>query len=277
MPFEETLMLGGMRRRKFSSVLSSDELIWHRDREHRLVRVVEGRGWSLQLDSSFPVLLEEGAVEPIPAEMWHRLHVSEGATDLVVEIESVDEDAMSLAVIETLAEDRKRRKRPGNPDYYKGTRESNKQMAREINRCSEPNPPERCYDEWTADKTYNKSRKAKTEGLIHDLEAVGEVLDEALDETLSEVLDEGRKKKKKSKSLSSKTRETLKKKAEKANMPLGALTSVYRKGLAAWLTGHRQGVPQHAWAMGRVNSFIRGGPARRVDKSEWSRVQKSRK
>ena len=81
----------------------------------------------------------------------------------------------------------------------------------------------------------------------------------------------------KDKKLSKKIRDTLKKKADKANMPTGALTSVYRKGLAAWLTGHRQGTPQHAWAMGRVNSFIRGGKTRSVDKAEWKRVQKHRK
>jgi hypothetical protein len=81
---------------------------------------------------------------------------------------------------------------------------------------------------------------------------------------------------KSSKGLSAKTRETLKKKAEKANMPLGALTSVYKKGLAAWLTGHNQGTPQHAWAMGRVNSFIRGGKTRSVDKAEWEKVKKHR-
>jgi hypothetical protein len=76
--------------------------------------------------------------------------------------------------------------------------------------------------------------------------------------------------------ISKKTRKTLKKKAEDANMPLGALTAVYRKGLAAWLTGHRQGTPQHAWAMGRVNSFIRGGKTRSVDKAEWEKVKKHR-
>ena len=104
---------------------------------------------------------------------------------------------------------------------------------------------------------------------------------------LESLLDEAKKKKKKvkkkkksrskSQSLSKKTRDTLKKKAEKANMPLGALTSVYRKGLAAWLTGHKQGTPQHAWAMARVNSFISGGKTRSVDKAEWKRVQKHRK
>lgn len=77
--------------------------------------------------------------------------------------------------------------------------------------------------------------------------------------------------------ISAKTKKTLSNKAEKHNMPVGALTAVYRKGLAAWLTGHRQGTPQHAWAMGRVNSFIRGGPARKVDKAEWKKVQNHRK
>jgi len=84
------------------------------------------------------------------------------------------------------------------------------------------------------------------------------------------------KKGKSSSSLSNKTRETLKNKAEKANMPLGALTAVYRKGLAAWLSGHRPGIPQHQWAMARVNSFIRGGKTRSVDKSEWEKVKKFR-
>lgn len=77
--------------------------------------------------------------------------------------------------------------------------------------------------------------------------------------------------------ISAKIKKTLKTKADNANMPVGALTSVYRKGLAAWLTGHRQGTPQHAWAMGRVNSFIRGGKTRSVDKAEWKKVQDYRK
>lgn len=81
---------------------------------------------------------------------------------------------------------------------------------------------------------------------------------------------------KKSQPLSAKTNATLKEKAKKANMPKGALTAVYRKGLAAWLTGHRQGVAQHQWAMGRVNSFIRGGKTRQVDKAEWEMVKKWR-
>lgn len=77
-------------------------------------------------------------------------------------------------------------------------------------------------------------------------------------------------------SISKSTKSKLRKKARDANMPLGALTSVYRKGLGAWLSGHRQGTPQHSWAMARVNSFIRGGKTRKIDKKEWEKVKKFR-
>lgn len=176
--------------------------------------------------------------------------------------------------IENYIREKKKKKKPGNSNYYKGTRKSNKEMEREINKCSKNPRPKSCYDEWSADKTYKKSRNTKymSEEYYDDL-----VISE-LDAFVDSILEKKKKKKKKkSKKLSSKTRETLKKKAKKANMPTGALTSVYRKGLAAWLTGHRQGVPQHAWAMARVNSFIRGGKTRSVDKSEWKRVQDYRK
>lgn len=77
--------------------------------------------------------------------------------------------------------------------------------------------------------------------------------------------------------LSAKIRKSLRNKAKKANAPTGALTTVYNKGLAAWRTGHRPGASQHAWAMGRVNSFLAGGPARKVDKAQWNQVKKHRK
>jgi hypothetical protein len=101
-----------------------------------------------------------------------------------------------------------------------------------------------------------------------------------LKELIYEVLlleKKSKKKKASKKSLSKKTRDTLKKKAKEANMPLGALTAVYKKGLAAWVTGHRPGIGQHQWAMARVNSFIKGGKTRKVDKSEWKKVQDFRK
>ena len=78
--------------------------------------------------------------------------------------------------------------------------------------------------------------------------------------------------------LSAKTREALKKKAKSANAPLGALSTVYRKGLGAFYSsGSRPGMTAHQWAMARVNSFLRGGKARKVDAAQWKQVQKFRK
>lgn len=79
------------------------------------------------------------------------------------------------------------------------------------------------------------------------------------------------------KELSAKIKKSLKKKAKKANAPMGALTKIYNKGLAAWRTGHRPGANQHAWAMARVNSVLTGGKARKVDGAEWKQISKHRK
>ena len=61
------------------------------------------------------------------------------------------------------------------------------------------------------------------------------------------------------KKLSKKTVETLRKKADKSGKSLRTLKAVYRRGQGAYLSsGSRKGVPMAAWAMGRVNSFLRG-------------------
>ena len=77
--------------------------------------------------------------------------------------------------------------------------------------------------------------------------------------------------------LAAKIRKSLKNKAKKANAPMGALTTIYNKGLAAWRTGHRPGASQHAWAMARVNSVLTGGKARKVDAAQWKQISKHRK
>ena len=43
-------------------------------------------------------------------------------------------------------------------------------------------------------------------------------------------------------------------KAKESGEPLGDLKKVYKRGLAAYASGHRPGMTQHQWAMARVNS-----------------------
>lgn len=72
--------------------------------------------------------------------------------------------------------------------------------------------------------------------------------------------------------------EGLKNKAEKSDIPLGILRQVYNKGKAAWNSGHRPGVSQDQWAMGRVNSFITGvGGSRSADDKLWKQAQAAKK
>lgn len=78
--------------------------------------------------------------------------------------------------------------------------------------------------------------------------------------------------------IGAKTRNALKNKAEERNAPLGALITVYEKGLGAYYSsGSRPGMTSHQWAMARVNSFLKGGKARKVDAAQWERVKKHRK
>ena len=64
----------------------------------------------------------------------------------------------------------------------------------------------------------------------------------------------------KRKPLSAATKATLRRKAKtKKAITYGILAKVYRRGQGAFLTaGSRPGVGMAQWAMGRVNSYLRG-------------------
>jgi hypothetical protein len=67
---------------------------------------------------------------------------------------------------------------------------------------------------------------------------------------------------------------SLKKKSEASGIPVGILRKVFSKGMQAWNAGHRPGVAQHQWGMGRVNSFITGaGGARKADAELWTKAK----
>jgi hypothetical protein len=67
---------------------------------------------------------------------------------------------------------------------------------------------------------------------------------------------------------------SLKKKSKASGIPMGILRKVFAKGMQAWNAGHRPGVAQHQWGMGRVNSFITGaGGARKADADLWSKAK----
>ena len=85
-------------------------------------------------------------------------------------------------------------------------------------------------------------------------------------------------KKKTTKSKSSSKSKGLAAKAKASGIPLSKLQAVYRRGMAAWKSGHRPGVAPQQWAMGRVNSFITGkGRARKADSDLLKKGKKTTK
>jgi hypothetical protein len=51
----------------------------------------------------------------------------------------------------------------------------------------------------------------------------------------------------------------LKKKAEASGISLSTLKTVYKRGVAAWNSGHRPGTTPQQWGLARVNSYLTKG------------------
>ena len=67
------------------------------------------------------------------------------------------------------------------------------------------------------------------------------------------------KKKPARKPINEATKKALQKKAANSKYTYGQLAAVYRRGQGAYLSSGSKSASMAAWAMGRVNSFIKGG------------------
>ena len=74
--------------RTFESFVHEDELIWHRDKKNRLVRVIKGSGWQFQYDNELPKTMDVGDSLYIEKDTYHRLIKGDGT--LVLEIKEND-------------------------------------------------------------------------------------------------------------------------------------------------------------------------------------------
>ena len=76
LPFEEQDNI-----RTFSQDVDEMELVWHRDREDRIVEALEPTDWMFQLDNNLPQRLEKIF---IPKDTYHR--VIKGSGNLKVKV-----------------------------------------------------------------------------------------------------------------------------------------------------------------------------------------------
>ena len=56
--------------REFSEEVGSHEMVWHRDREDRIVEPVEPTDWMFQTENELPVKIEGQLF--VPKGSWHR-------------------------------------------------------------------------------------------------------------------------------------------------------------------------------------------------------------
>ena len=83
-PYKEVHVSGKLYLREFKSTVNEEELIWHLDKEDRIISVVKGSNWKLQLDNQLPVKLSENKEYHIPKLTYHRL--IKGDNDLVIKL-----------------------------------------------------------------------------------------------------------------------------------------------------------------------------------------------
>ena len=78
------LKTNGIHQRVFNFDVEDKELIWHRDKLDRKIKVVSGVNWKLQMDNELPEVLKVGNEYNIPKMVYHRLHKGEGR--LIIDI-----------------------------------------------------------------------------------------------------------------------------------------------------------------------------------------------
>lgn len=83
-PFQEGKISENLYRRVFPKNVDNRELVWHRDKEDRIVSPIKETNWMIQMDNQLPVLLEIGKKYIIPKNTFHR--VIKGDDDLIIDV-----------------------------------------------------------------------------------------------------------------------------------------------------------------------------------------------
>lgn len=76
--------------RTFDVTKPNEDYVWHRDKEDRIIEILEGEGWQLQFENTLPFLLKPGMLFEIIEGEYHRL--LKGATDLKIRINKYGKD-----------------------------------------------------------------------------------------------------------------------------------------------------------------------------------------
>lgn len=65
-------------------ITESEEYVWHRDLNNRVVEVLEGDGWKFQFDNDLPFFINSNNTFSVPKMVYHR--IIPGKTKLRIKI-----------------------------------------------------------------------------------------------------------------------------------------------------------------------------------------------
>ena len=77
-PFEEEQIDQSNFIRTFPADVDEMDLIWHADKENRIITVLEGNGWKFQFDEELPIEMTDGLNISIFEGRIHRVIKGEG-------------------------------------------------------------------------------------------------------------------------------------------------------------------------------------------------------
>ena len=83
-PFKEKQINKQLFLREFSANVDEMDLIWHEDREDRIVHVLEGNNWKFQFDEQLPFEMLDGIDIIIPKGIIHRIIKGDGPLKIKV-------------------------------------------------------------------------------------------------------------------------------------------------------------------------------------------------
>lgn len=253
----------GKKIRTFSAKVESEELVWHRDKEHREVRVMEGSGWFFQMDEGVPFELKPGTKLFIPKMEYHRLYKA-GDSDLVLEIVKTD-----LPTFKTFSEKAPELMKRFGTGLGKSTKAKRRAQFNRQAKMADDDPE--AYKPAPGDATAKTKPSAFTIAYHKKYGKKDEALEFGTDELAQAYKDATPGQSDKDvKELEEKMLAGLQKKSEESGISYDILKKVFDRGMAAWKIGHRPGTTPQQWAYARVNSFIVGGPVQQKwDNDLW--------
>ena len=83
-PFKEEQIYDYNFIRTSSKDVDEMDLIWHADKENRIITILEGNGWKFQFDEELPIEMEDGINITIPKGVIHRVIKGKGPLKIKV-------------------------------------------------------------------------------------------------------------------------------------------------------------------------------------------------